>query len=221
MSAAAAKLMRETSATAIASHEKVRSATQRISDYDKGIVSTQAWLAGAQQKHADNAVAVVSGLPEHQDLPDVRAMEKARVEIEVADTVRQQLEVQKKNAELAMLRDDRAAASAKENYLFEVVLQPALRDFHEAFAGVGEAAVRLMAAHRAVYPDDRSLGSYVAMHGPAAELIQSLQGLSWPNTYRYNVRPSWIPRQFPQHMPPGFMEAHSEILALVKEELAA
>lgn len=221
MSAAAAKLMRETSATAIASREEAQRATQRRYDYDKEIVSKQKWYADAQQKHADNAVAVVSGLPEHQDLPDVRAMEKARVEIEVADTVRQQLDTQKKNAELAVIRDDRAAATAKENYLFEMVLQPALQDFHEAFAGVGEAAVRLMAAHRAIYPDDRSLGSYVTMHGPAAELIQSLQGLSWPSTYRYNVRPSWIPSQFPQHMPPGFMEAHSEILALVKEELAA
>ena len=219
---AAAKLMRETSATAIATRADAQRITQRRYDYDKTVASTQKWFAEAQQKHADNAVAVVSGLPGREDLPDVRLMEKARVDIEVADTVRQQLDAQKKNAELAVIRDDRAAASAKEAFLHEVALVPALQDFHEAFDSLGWAAIRLMAAHREVYGRSEQATSHDAFFGPAAELIRSLQALNWPNAHRYSVRPGWLPvNRFYADEMPGWTEAHREVHALVSQELAA
>lgn len=220
---AAAELMRKYQAIADASEQERIRARTAIFDYDRSIAEKEKKNAERQQAYTDSAVAVASGLPEHENLPDAQLMEKTREEVAVAPLVRKQLENVKINAELAAVRDKRLAEEAQADFIFSVGLVPALQEFHNAFDELRDAAIKLMAAHISVFPKGDGARSFVEFYGPAAQMIESLQAINWPNEFRYRVRPNWLPvngRILPDEMP-GMGEARREIQALINEGLAA
>lgn len=227
MSAAAADRMREArAALKVAEAENLR-ATLAPASYKEAVKAKAKQLAKDEQRYADNAVAVASGKPECLSLPDAQAMEKLRAEIAVAPLVEQQLETAMKSAKLALERAKREADTANGAFLHEVCIAPALEEFRQAFDVLGDAAVRLMAAHRKAYPHENA-GSWNPTHaaafGPAAEMLTAMSEMDWPSTYRYNVRPGWLQthgRRFFVDELAGFSEAMRDVDVALQEGVAA
>ncbi len=226
---AVAELRREAAATAAteaAASKENLVAMMAPYNHEGAVASDKKQLAEWEQQYTESAVAEASGLPERGRLPDAQAMEKLRAKIAVAPAVKQQLESKKASAALALARAKREAVDAKAALLHEVAIKPALQEFREAFAALGEAGTRLMAAHRQAYPNENDGAwspSYQALFGPVGELFTTLHGIDWPNPYRYSIRPDWLPshgRFFPDEMP-RMDEAMSEVAAILKEELTA
>lgn len=213
-------------AAAVAAAEKANHAAL-VAPYNHNhdVAACQQQLAEMEQKYTNNAVAVASGLPEHANLPDAQEMEKLRAKIAVSPMVTQQLESNRTSAAKALERAKRDAVTAKGALLHEVAIKPALQEFEEAFEALGQAGVRLMAAHRQAYPNENDGSwnpSYQALFGPVGELFTAMNGMHWPNPYRYNIRPGFLAqnRFLPDELG-GFAEATQETIALMQEELAA
>lgn len=225
MSAAADRMREARAALKVAEAENLR-ATLAPASYKEAVKAKAKQLAKDEQRYADNAVAVASGKPECLSLPDAQAMEKLRAEIAVAPLVEQQLETAMKGAKLALERAKREADTANGAFLHVVSIAPALEEFRHAFNVLGDAAVRLMAAHRKAYPHENSNSwdpTYAATFGPVGELLTAMHGMDWPSTYRYDVRPSWLPRHgafFAGEMA-GMLEAMRDVDAALQEGVAA
>ncbi len=223
----AANRKRECDAALAVAREAYQSEVSINAENDASEAAKRKQLESAEAAYADSALSMALGDGPSLNLPDAQAMEHLRAEIRVADIVRQQLEMRTRSARLAVTKAEREAKQATHDLLHEAGLSPALQDFHNAFEALGAAALRLQAAHYTVYKthgvSNVNARSFLDFYGPAAELVETLINIDWPNKYPYDVRPAWLKhkgRYLPDGLP-GMKQALLEMESIVQKELTA